>query len=254
MRPHWNLQPEVPLPRLRSIFHLWSCAACLGCAGVAALAIDLPLARWVARGACPDPLEKLGNLAEVFGHGLGIGLILVVIGVLDPVRRRAVPRVAAAALGSGLAANVLKLLVARARPYHFDLQADMLDSFGGWFPLLSNSSWEQGFPSSHTATAVGLAIALSWLYPRGRWLFPALAALAGMQRVLAEAHFLSDALWGAAVGCIFAPLCVYGGRLSRVFDRLEIRLSAEPTATRATTQSADTPPAIDVPQRRSDAA
>ena len=254
MRPHWNLQPEVPLPRLRSIFHLWSCAACLGCAGVAALAIDLPLARWVARGACPDPLEKLGNLAEVFGHGLGIALILVVIGVLDPVRRtcRAAHRRSGAGIGtSGERAEA----AGRAgEAVSFDLQADMLDSFGGWFPLLSNSSWEQGFPSSHTATAVGLAIALSWLYPRGRWLFPALAALAGMQRVLAEAHFLSDVLWGAAVGCIFAPLCVYGSRLSRAFDRLEIRLSAEPAASRATIPSAGMPPAIDVPQRRSDAA
>ena len=45
------------------------------------------------------------------------------------------------------------------------------------------------------------------------------AALAGAQRVLDNAHFLSDVFWGAAVGCIFAPLCVYGSRLSRVFDR-----------------------------------
>jgi membrane-associated phospholipid phosphatase len=149
---------------------------------------------------------------------------------------------------------VLKLLVARARPYRFDLQADALDSFAGWFPLLGNRSWEQGFPSSHTATAAGLAIALSWLYPRGRWLFPALAALAGMQRVLAESHFLSDVFWGAAVGCIFAPLCVYGSRLSRAFDRLEIRLSAERPASRAKIHSADAPPAVGVPERRSDAA
>ncbi len=101
------------------------------------------------------------------------------------------------------------------------MQADALDSFTGWFPLLGNTSWDQGFPSSHTAAAAGLAIALACLYPRGRWLFPSVAVLAGMQRVLSESHFASDVFWGAAVGCIFAPLCVYGGRISKAFDRLE---------------------------------
>jgi membrane-associated phospholipid phosphatase len=160
-------------------------------------------------------------LSEAFAHGVGVLLILVVIAVLDPVHRYAVPRVAAAALGSGLLANVFKLLLARTRPRHYDLSADALDSFAGWFPLLGNSSWEQGFPSSHAAVAAGLAIALACLYPRGRWLFPALAALAGLQRVLVGAHFLSDVFWGSAVGCMFAPLCIYGGRLAQALDRLE---------------------------------
>ncbi len=93
-----------------------------------------------------------------------------------------------------------------------------------WFPLLGNGSSEQSFPSSHTATAAGLAIVLAYFYPRGRWFFPALAALAGFQRVTEQSHFLSDVFWGAAVGCIFAPLCVYGSRIARRFDVLEARL------------------------------
>ncbi len=152
---------------------------------------------------------------------MGIAVIAVFIAVLDPLHRHVLPRVLAAALGSGILANVFKLLIARTRPHHFDLRTDALDSFAGWFPLLGNTSWDQGFPSSHTAAAAGLAIALACRYPRGRWLFPAVAVLAGVQRVLAEAHFLSDVFWGAAVGCIFAPLCVYGGRMSMAFDRLE---------------------------------
>jgi membrane-associated phospholipid phosphatase len=150
----------------------------------------------------------------------------VTIAVLDPGHRQMIPRVLAASLGSGLVANIFKLLLARTRPHHFDLQGETLDSFAGWFPMLGNTSWDQGFPSSHMATAAGLAIVLASIYPRGRWLFPALAALSGFQRVLAEAHFLSDVLWGAAIGCIFASLCIPGGRLSQVFDRLEQRLTA----------------------------
>lgn len=219
---------EIPLPRLRTISHLWTCAALLAGIGVAALALDVPLATWVAEGYAPSILKKLGGLAEIFGHGLGVVIIVVLIAVLDPWHRYGIPRILAASLGAGLVANCLKLLVARVRPNHvdFNLVDRGLHTFGDWFPLARNASWEQGFPSSHMATAAGLAIVLAAFYPRGRWLFPACAALAGLQRILHESHFTSDVFWGAAVGCIFAPLCVYGSRLSQAFDRIEDRLLA----------------------------
>jgi len=249
--PHWPRNPSVPLPRLRTVWQLWTTAAVLGATGVATMAVDLPVARWVERGACPDWIEKLATQGETFGHGLGIILIVLIIGVLDPGHRAAIPRILAASLGSGLAANVLKLLVARVRPHHFDLGGDALDSFAGWLPMLTNASWQQGFPSSHMATAAGLAIVLANFFPRGRWLFPGLAALAGLQRVLELAHFPSDVLWGAAVGCIFAPLCVYGGRMSQAFDALERGLlarsagddqSSRPSAPQRTTSPRDDMP------------
>lgn len=218
----------IPLPRLRTISQLWTLAAVLGGLGVAALAIDVPVAAWTRGGHAPDFVEKICGLAEVFGHGLGVVLIVIVIGVLDPWHRYGIPRIMAASLGAGLSADVIKLLVARTRPNHCDFAiVDRgIETFGSWFPLAGNASWEQSFPSSHMATAAGLAIVLAAFYPRGRWLFPAFAALAGMQRVLHQSHFPSDIFWGAAVGCIFAPLCVYGSRLSQTFDRLEAFLIA----------------------------
>ncbi len=223
MTPDPYPDAEIPLPRLRTISHLWTCAAVLAGIGVAALAIDVPLARWVRAGYCPGFLQKVGGLSEMFSHALGIVMIVVGIAVLDPWHRYVIPRILAAALGAGLVANVFKLLVARMRPGHvdFDVVDRGIDTFGGWLPLAGNPSWQQGFPSSHMATAAGLAIVLAAFYPRGRWLFPACAALAGLQRVLHQSHFMSDVFWGAAVGCIFAPLCVYGSRLSQTFDRLE---------------------------------
>ncbi len=215
---------EIPLPRLRSISQLWSLAAVLSALGVAAMAIDVPLANWARSESSPRAFQKLCSLSEIFGHGVGVAAILLLIAVIDPRHRYALPRIAAAALGSGLLANALKLFVARDRPYHFDFSGPSSETFLQWFPMLSNSSGEQSFPSSHVATAAGLAIVLARYYPRGRWLFPVFAALAGCQRVLEEAHFLSDVFWGATVGCIFAPLCIYGSRLSGVFDRLEERL------------------------------
>lgn len=228
MTPDPYADQEIPLPRRRTISQLWMLAAVLGGLGVAALAVDVPLASWLRGGNCPGFVHKLCGLAELFGHGLGVLVIVVVIGVLDPWRRYAIPRIMATALGAGLAADVVKLLVGRTRPHHcdFGLIPRGIETFVDWFPLGVNPSWQQGFPSSHMATATGLAIVLAAFYPRGRWLFPALAALAGIQRVLHESHFTSDVIWGAATGCIFAPLCVYGSRLSRAFDRLEARLVA----------------------------
>lgn len=223
MTPDPYSDQEIPLPRLRTISHLWTLAAVLSGLSVAALAIDVPLASWVRGGHAPDLIQKLCGLAEVFGHGLGVVLIVLFIAVLDPWHRYGIPRIMAASLGAGLAANVIKLLVARTRPAHCDFAvADRgIETFGSWFPLAGNESWQQSFPSSHMATAAGLAIVLAAFYPRGRWLFPAFAALAGFQRVLHQSHFASDVFLGAAVGCIFAPLCVYGSRLSTMFDRLE---------------------------------
>ena len=212
---------EIPLPRLRTISQLWSCAAVLAALGVAALAVDVPLARWIAAGQCPGMIEKICNLGELFGHGIGIGVIVALITVLDPWHRYAIPRILAASLGSGMLANGFKLILGRTRPLHYDLQGRGLDTFSGWFPLLEGGSWQQSFPSSHAATAAGLAIVLACFYPRGRWLFPLLAGVAGCQRVVEQYHFLSDVFWGAAVGCIFAPLCIYGSRLAQTFDRLE---------------------------------
>jgi membrane-associated phospholipid phosphatase len=191
--------------------------------GVAVLALDVPLATWIRDSHLPSAIRKLCSLAEVVGHAVGIVMIVVVIGVLDPWHRYAIPRILAASLGAGLSANVVKLLVARVRPHHCDFSTvdRGIHTFDQWFPLGLNDSWQQSFPSSHMATAAGLAIVLACFYPRGRWLFPALAALAGCQRVIDQSHFASDVFWGAAVGCIFAPLCVYGSRLSQTFDRLE---------------------------------
>jgi membrane-associated phospholipid phosphatase len=118
----------------------------------------------------------------------------LVIFLLDTSRRWALPRVLACALFSGLVADVVKMLIARARPSDFDFSGGAWTTFGAWFPLASAGSAGQSFPSAHTATAVGFALGFSWLYPNGRRLFPLVAALVACQRIEASAHFLSDVL------------------------------------------------------------
>jgi membrane-associated phospholipid phosphatase len=128
-----------------------------------------------------------------------------------------------AALGSGLAANACKLLIARVRPHSFSFDGGAADTFYGWLPWLTTGSEYQGFPSAHMATAAGLAMGLAWLYPRGRLLFLFLAVSAGGQRIVSGDHFVSDVFWGAALGCFCATGLFDGGLLAPYFNRLERR-------------------------------
>lgn len=191
-------------------------------AAAAALAIDCPLARWCVEDRCPGLLGELFGAAQVFGDGFGVMLIGLAIYIFDPARRWAIGRVMVMSLGAGLAADVVKLFIVRVRPRHFDFQGGVADTFGEWLPLVGGGSGGQSFPSAHTATAVGLAVALAWLYPRGRWLFVFLVVLVACQRVEAGAHYLSDTLAGAAVGWLVATACIQNVWVAGGFDRLEL--------------------------------
>jgi membrane-associated phospholipid phosphatase len=189
--------------------------------GVAALLVDRQVSQWCKSGCLPGDLQKPFDLAEVFGHGMGVGLLLITIWVLDPVRRWAIARLAVCAYGGGLAADLVKMLVARTRPRAFDFDQGILDSFGQFLQFGAGGSNLQSLPSAHVATAVGFALALGWLYPRGRFLFLIFAAMVAAQRVTACAHFCSDAFFGAGLGCLVAWLCIDIGPVARWFDRKE---------------------------------
>ncbi len=148
-----------------------------------------------------------------FASGLGVGAA----------QRTRLPRTIGTTYLAGLGANVVKFLLARSRPHTIEQLrgTSPLATFHGWLPAFSHGSAWQSFPSSHTAAAVGLALGLSWVFPRGKWLFAAFAVLAAGQRIVSSNHFLSDVLWGAALGWICAAACLPGGWLSPLFDRLE---------------------------------
>src|SRR4029078_10475841 len=110
-------------------------------------------------------------------------------------------------------ADTIKLFVARTRPHATHNLATVSYTFVAALPLLNIAALKDGyghhvqsFPSAHAATAVGLAIALSHLYPRGRWLFAMFAALAMLQRLDAHAHYVSDILAGAALAFFIAAV------------------------------------------------
>jgi membrane-associated phospholipid phosphatase len=202
-------------------------AALFAVATVAALWIDMPVARWVDKGG----FRRLGDFdsvvvwSEFFAHGVGVSLILVTVYVLDPERRRCMLRLGLLSLGTGIFANLAKLFVARARPSAADIDGTIFATFHGLFP--TSSDWKS-LPSGHTATAVGLAIGLAWLYPRGRWLFFAFSAIAASQRWANRDHFVSDSCAGAALACLVAAVLLGSSPLQRQLEKLEVPEHDEP--------------------------
>lgn len=169
------------------------------------LLIDMPVARFFLTAKTPKTLVDLLKNAETFGHAAGVALIAVTILCVDPQGLLRAANAALCAIAGGLSANVVKLLIGRVRPQSLDLATvDLSATFSGLFRFAAGGSAHQSFPSAHTATAVGLAVALAAAYPRARVWFFVLAGLVGLQRIQTSAHYPSDVFAGAVVGWIAA--------------------------------------------------
>jgi membrane-associated phospholipid phosphatase len=185
------------------------------------MTVDLPLARSLVQGKALHQLHGMLAAFEPFGQPTAILVIAAAFALCDVRRRALMPRLLAAALGSGLVADVVKLFVSRTRPHHHDLAGSVLATFEGLLPGFGVGSPLQSCPSAHTATGVGFCLALWTLFPAGRWLFVAAATLVAAQRVETGAHYLSDACWGAAVGYAVCLVLFRPNLLGGWFDRKE---------------------------------
>lgn len=101
-----------------------------------------------------------------------------------------------AVLVPGLLVLVIKFCVGRSRPYAGDL---------GFHPFTTGvdfASW----PSGHSTTAFGFAVAVGMAFPPLRWPLLALAGLIGYSRMALNMHYLADVIAGATLGSVGAVL------------------------------------------------
>jgi undecaprenyl-diphosphatase len=217
-----RLDRDIGSPE-RNLSPQWVVCGLLALAGVLALAVDVPLSRAMVRGHALQPLHAFLEACEPFGRPPAVIIVSLAVLLCGGIRRGAAFRIAAGALLSGLAVDLLKLSVGRVRPRHFDFLGSVFDTFSGLWPGSGPGSQMQSWPSGHTGTAVGFCLALSAVFPRGRWLFRILAALVAIQRIESGAHYLSDTLFAASVAVI-VHIAVFGsGPVGRAFDRIEGR-------------------------------
>jgi len=177
------------------------------------LPLDAWIAMWLDIDTLPGDLVKAINLMELFGHGMGAVLVVAGVMVLLPERLRDALRLAFGMVLAGLLVNLVKLFVFRYRPGFFypGFNGDERSWIGTAFSgvgaghedaLLNSKYLTESFPSGHSANAVALAVMMSIMFPRGRYLFGVLAALSCLQRVMGHAHWASDTVAGAVIGMV----------------------------------------------------
>jgi len=157
----------------------------------------------------PEWLRNILDNVEPFGHAVGAIIAALLVFLLDVKQRKVGLSVFCAGVGGGMASNFFKLWIGRIRPRNFDFSSlESHATLSGWWPIFHGGSGSQSFPSAHAATAFGLAVMLSSVYPRGRGLFFLLAVMVLGHRLHSGAHFASDILFGAALGWLVALICV----------------------------------------------
>ena len=97
---------------------------------------------------------------------------------------------------SGLVADAIKPFIGRARPVLYGQ-----DGTYGFNPPSFHAVWNS-MPSGHSTTAFTLAITLSMLFPRYKYVWWAYGIILALSRIMVNAHFLSDVLAGAAVAVV----------------------------------------------------
>lgn len=185
--------------------------------------IDLGPARWAGRHATPTSTSVLRVVTYLGSTTFALPLV-VVVGFLEARRvpNRALPAfLLLVEAGQLLLANLIKVLVDRARP-----DINRLAGFSA-----------PSFPSGHAATAAATFAALALVLGRRRsrtarvamaGAAAALTALVACTRVLLGVHWTTDVLAGAALGWGWAALCsiAFGGRLLRFGAPVEQGLTA----------------------------
>ena len=230
MNPKFEiLATQLNYPSAGRNHYWWICAAFCGLAFVVSF-FDISIATFNRHGEIPGDLRRILHMSELFAHGTGVLLAASVVFVFANFKRQFIPRLVACALWPGLIVQAVKHLVQRIRPGKLvpDFPETANQTFyGTWLNSgeLNRVYDLQAFPSGHTATVVGLAIGMSWLFPKGRLFFFTLAVLAAIQRISSGSHWASDVLVGAAIGFLGAGALTQNWGLGRVFQIFEHRMT-----------------------------
>lgn len=200
--------------------HMALLAASVGLVAVGVGWLDQPLAHWFKQFD-ETPLRDIFGFVTLFGESTGYLIISFVLfvwfrlmarrradaGGADPRRARQALFVFVTMAAATLPVSLLKILIGRARP-----RLLFRDEIHGFWPFrLEYDYWS--LPSGHTATAVALAMALYFLWPRYGLLYLGAALLVAMSRVIITTHYFADVVAGAYVAFVGAII------VKQIFER-----------------------------------
>lgn len=160
---------------------------------------DLPILEWIAANIKCAFLDAVMLIITKFGDGGVFWILVAVVLVCLPKHRRAGLGMGIALLLGVLVCNVtLKPLIARPRPYDYQLA-----NFGQTISLLISAPRDFSFPSGHTLASFESATVLL-LYDR-RFGIPAavLAVLVAFSRLYLYVHYPTDVFCAMVLGILF---------------------------------------------------
>ena len=157
---------------------------------------DLPILDWIAQHLWCPFLDAVMPVVTKLGNGGIFWIAVSVVLMLIPKYRKAGFSMGAALLMGLLLCNLtLKPLVARIRPYDYQLE-----HFGKVIPLLISTPPDFSFPSGHTIASFEAATAL--LLHNKKLGIPAmvLAALVAFSRLYLYVHYPTDVIASILLG------------------------------------------------------
>ena len=168
----------------------------------AAVSFDLPILDWIQETMQCAFLDKTMPIVTLFGDGgvfwIGIAVLLL---FFAKYRKTGFSMGMALVLGLVVCNITLKPLVARIRPYDFQLQ-----EFGREISLLISAQHDFSFPSGHTIASFEACTVL--LLHDKRMGIPAtvLAILIAFSRLYLYVHYPTDGLVSLVLGIAFGLL------------------------------------------------
>ncbi|MBN2825091.1 MAG: phosphatase PAP2 family protein [Campylobacterales bacterium] len=117
---------------------------------------------------------------------------------------------------SGIMVNIFKFIFAKTRPllYH----SEGLFSFE-WFKY---EHAYNAFPSGHSATALAIWFGLALLLPRYKVALTLIGVMVALSRMVIDAHYLSDVIFGSWIGVVTALLLYHKMQL-KPFETIELK-------------------------------
>lgn len=174
---------------------------------VSVLWVDVPLAYFIDRQQTSFT-RTAGHWLEEAGksHWVLLYSAIVIIAAWRSWRSIAHKHIVlfAAVAASGIVANVIKVIISRARPPLLINDGIATFNFLAFrFDYLWNS-----FPSGHATTGIAIAVAGSAVFPKLRVVMWSAGLAIAFGRLIYNVHYLSDVIGGIVIGLIISWLCI----------------------------------------------
>ncbi len=191
-------------------------------------------AKWLS-----GDLRREAEAWQQYGQGVFICVLVLVVWLLDPTRRRRLLDLGLALAIAQAVSTGGKMLIGRPRPREWFNDPYTFLTPWGEYPIKVNGqyrlvhAWDThagagtdlwSMPSSHTLFAAVVSVFIATLYPRLRWVALGLVLVVGSGRIMFDAHWPTDVIVGGAAGWLIGR-CVVGSYAGvRLLDWVWVRV------------------------------